>query len=109
MACSACQKKNIQAGAAIIAAAKPQAVNGDSTAILIEYVGAAAGNRRFKAPTGTVYTFGLGQQAQRYVLEKDAQYFLGMTGQFKILSALPTPEAGPAGAGPVLVAEGPPA
>ncbi len=109
MACSSCQKKNIQAGAAIIAAAKPQAVNGDSSAVLIEYIGAAAGNRRFKAPTGTVYTFGLGQQSQRYVLEKDAEYFLGMTGQFKMLSALPTPEAGPAGAGPVLVAEGPPA
>lgn len=111
MACSSCAKKRIESGQAQITRANlGPPVNGDSAAVLIEYIGAASGNRRFRAPSGQIYSFGRGQTAQRYVLKDDAAYFLGMTAEFHLMQ---TPEVGasPDGsaAGPVLVAEGPPA
>ena len=118
MACSSCTQKRVKTGVAIMAQVHPgPVVNDKSETVLVEYVGAAAGNRRFKAPSGQVYTFGKGQMMERYILAGDAAYFVGMTTEFKLKQAPPQDGGGgddgngdgtPLAVGAVLVAEGPP-
>lgn len=101
MACSSCTGKkapvyngNQNANAA------PQRPNGDGGAVMIQYVGEAAGSKMYKGPSGQTYVFGDGADALKYVYAQDAEYFTRLDG-FRIA----TPAEVPVTAEPALVAD----
>ena len=97
-ACGSCGGRRAQAGPPGQLEGRP-ARNGaqpiqSQSATLIEYVGGAVGNKRYRGQSGQHYSFGGGRNRIKYVLEADLPFFMSHR-DFRLAPDAPAPAAAP--------------